>query len=944
MESDSEFPYLHPEILKGLLENGTDRDLHQRYVEIAKLLATDISHHKLTFLQLFEKLNCLLLSITPENRRMGVLILGETICVTANDFLSPQELTVIAQYFCEKLKDHHEVAASSFKGVLALINTNTPDESIVLLLSTLFNHIPCQQQVRADRLIVYHILEATVKNRKTVVNTMAIDFVYGVISLIDGERDPTNLDFLFCWIPSFLKVATLGHLTEEMFEVLSCYFPVDFKPSQHDQHKISRESLADALCNSLTCLSDFGPMGVPLALEKLDSTLNTAIEDSLDLLKRGCQNYEVSIYNKHSIELWSMLQNKIFHSSDEIIKSKCLETLRVIINKLSQGDINAFENTVLDIIDMLKFNLLPDSKVHQQSADFLINVARSSKVSSVLVAKKVCPLLENLFKISNNDKQKAATLHCFVDFVTAVIDQDPQTNLHEFEEIANCPILCSQAIESRDNDLVIEGFSGFNALAQSLPDSIRNPFLHVLQRILVLALDKSVKLEVFKVFRKMALLYPEQVKLKVLYTSEIDDCAAVDRYLESLGSLVGLPYFEDYLANIFLNYIRKDLDISTVALKHLNNFWCKSLANSMLKDLLIKFMEYLQQIDNNQALTEIFLKNVKITLENIIRASTLSLEQWPYQIRFLNPNISVIVLCSVIIPLPQDQVEIHANIDVIIEKINNENMQITRDALAETVGTVLNKMPDEQKLTSDVILIKNKLALLDKYTQTSLISWSAKGLLTRNHWTAWEFVDMLINNLHGEITDAAKGFTIIMNDNDRVLSKENNCKIVPFYKHKVVNYCANKFNEILDINEAHLSAVGYLIEKMPKSVIITSFKKIFRLILLCLGDSKNPQILLIILERITELLASGELIIQDSLEDILTRVLNLTSFEASMVVRIAAIKFLKAVVLTSKVYLLLPHKTDVIKQLGKNVDDKKRLVRREAMECRSMWYLLDAPI
>ncbi|XP_066255036.1 MMS19 nucleotide excision repair protein [Euwallacea similis] len=944
MENDAEFPYLHQKVLKSLLENGIDPSLDQRYVETAKQIAKDISCHKLTFLQLFEKLNYLLLSVAPENRRMGVLIVGETLCSIANDFLSPHELMVIAQYFCEKLKDHHEVAASSFKGLRVLINANTPDESIVLLLSTLFNHVPCQQQVRADRLMIYQILEAVVKNRIAVVNTMAIDFAYGVISLIDGERDPTNLDFLFCWIPSFLKIATLGHLTEEMFEVLSCYFPVDFKPSQHDKHKISRESLADALCNSLTCLSDFGPMGIPLALEKLDSTLNTAIEDSLDLLKSGCQNYEVSIYNNHSIELWTMLQNKIFYSSDEAIKSRCLETLRVIINKLSQGDIKAFESTILDIIDMLKFNLLPDSKVYQQSADFLINVAKGSKVSSILVAKKVCPLLENLFKISNNDKQKAITLHCFVDFVKAVIQQDPQTNLNEFEEIANCPILCSQAIESRDNDLVIEGFSGFNALAQSLPDSIRDPFLHVLQKILVVALDKSVKLEVFKVFRKMALLYPEQVKLKVLYTSEIDNCAAVDTYLESLGSLVGLPYFEDYLANIFLGYIRKDLDISSVALKHLNKLWCKSLATSMLKDLLIKFMEYLQQIDNNQALTETFLKDVKITLENIIRAPTVPLKQWPYQIRFLNPNISVIVLCSIIMPLPQDEVEIHANIDVIIGKISNENLQITRNSLAETVGTVFNKMPDEQKLTRDALLIKNSLASLDKDMQVSLISWSAKGLLTRNHSTAWEFVDMLINNLHGESMDAAKGFRIIMNDNDGVLSKENNCKIVPFYKHKVINYCANKFNDILDVNEAHLSAIGYLIEKAPKAVIITSFKKIFRLILFCLEGSKDPQILLTILERITELLASGESVIQGSLEDILTRVLNLTSFEASMVVRIAAIKLLKTVVSTSKVYLLLPHKTDVIKRLGKNVDDKKRLVRREAMECRSMWYLLDAPI
>lgn len=65
---------------------------------------------------------------------------------------------------------------------------------------------------------------------------MGIDFVYGVITLIDGERDPKNLIYLFNWLPQFLSVAKLEHLTEEMFDVLACYFPIDFKPPQNDTH------------------------------------------------------------------------------------------------------------------------------------------------------------------------------------------------------------------------------------------------------------------------------------------------------------------------------------------------------------------------------------------------------------------------------------------------------------------------------------------------------------------------------------------------------------------------------------------------------------------------------------------------------------------------------------------------------------------------------------
>lgn len=63
---------------------------------------------------------------------------------------------------------------------------------------------------------------------------MKLDFVFGVISAVDGERDPRNLLLLFEWLPKFLKSVNLGHLNEEMFEVMACYFPVDFRAPSTD--------------------------------------------------------------------------------------------------------------------------------------------------------------------------------------------------------------------------------------------------------------------------------------------------------------------------------------------------------------------------------------------------------------------------------------------------------------------------------------------------------------------------------------------------------------------------------------------------------------------------------------------------------------------------------------------------------------------------------------
>jgi DNA repair/transcription protein MET18/MMS19 len=60
---------------------------------------------------------------------------------------------------------------------------------------------------------------------------------------------------------------------EELFEVLACYFPVTFTPPPGDPNRITRAELAAGLEASLAAEPLFAPHLVPLAMEKLSSTL-----------------------------------------------------------------------------------------------------------------------------------------------------------------------------------------------------------------------------------------------------------------------------------------------------------------------------------------------------------------------------------------------------------------------------------------------------------------------------------------------------------------------------------------------------------------------------------------------------------------------------------------------------------------------------------------------
>lgn len=65
--------------------------------------------------------------------------------------------------------------------------------------------------------------------------------------------------------------------SEELCDVLACYFPIAFTPPPDDPHGITREGLQASLQQTLACDPQFAPHVIPLLLEKLASSLRYAV-------------------------------------------------------------------------------------------------------------------------------------------------------------------------------------------------------------------------------------------------------------------------------------------------------------------------------------------------------------------------------------------------------------------------------------------------------------------------------------------------------------------------------------------------------------------------------------------------------------------------------------------------------------------------------------------
>ena len=105
---------------------------------------------------------------------------------------------------------------------------NIPQNGPVHLFTAIFQHVQCQTLLLQDRQVMYRIFEILLRCKSSNLKSLGYNFVVGFINSIDGESDPRNLVLLFRIIPYFVKEFPLGHLTEEMFEVIACYFPVHY--------------------------------------------------------------------------------------------------------------------------------------------------------------------------------------------------------------------------------------------------------------------------------------------------------------------------------------------------------------------------------------------------------------------------------------------------------------------------------------------------------------------------------------------------------------------------------------------------------------------------------------------------------------------------------------------------------------------------------------------
>lgn len=257
-------------------------------------------------------------------RCRSISFLAELIIQAPSLIDREEDVHYLAEFFTSRLMDWPALHGA-LKGCHAIVSSSrVTEEDSVSMLQTLNDGVYVRSLSVKDRSLALRVIHKIVTVYGESALNAGIDLAELVIVSIDGEKDP------LCLLDGFKTAQVVLHTflvlgahslhrdmmnaaTEEMFDILSCYFPVSFTPPDHDQ-SITRDDIAHALESTLLTWPGFHASVLDLVEEKMSSIVKQAKIDSIHMLK-SISYINQEIISNESRRIWNMLRPELMIAS-----------------------------------------------------------------------------------------------------------------------------------------------------------------------------------------------------------------------------------------------------------------------------------------------------------------------------------------------------------------------------------------------------------------------------------------------------------------------------------------------------------------------------------------------------------------------------------------------------------------------------------------------------
>uniref|UniRef100_A0A8D2D9X7 MMS19 nucleotide excision repair protein n=1 Tax=Sciurus vulgaris TaxID=55149 RepID=A0A8D2D9X7_SCIVU len=899
----------------------------------ADQVAADVKSGSYTVLQVVEALGSSLENPEPRTRARGIQLLSQVL-LQCHSLLLEKEVVHLILFYENRLKDHHLVIPSVLQGLRALsLCVALPPGLAVSVLKAIFQEVHVQSLLQVDRHTVYSIITNFMRTREEELKGLGADFTFGFIQVMDGEKDPRNLLVAFRIVHDLIsRDYSLGPFVEELFEVTSCYFPIDFTPPPNDPHGIQREDLILSLRAVLASTPRFAEFLLPLLIEKVDSEILSAKLDSLQTLNACCAVYGQKELKDFLPSLWASIRRE--SNQRRTILEMILGFLK-LQQKWSYEDkdenpLSGFKDQLCSLV----FMALTDPSIQPQ----LVGI----RTLTVLGAQ---PGL-----LSTGDLELAVGHLYRLSF----LEEDSQScRVAALEASGALAALYPVAFSSHLIPKLAEELRrGESDLARGDEPTKCSRHLRCLQALSAVSTHPSIVKETLPLLLQH-LWQTNKGNVVAGSTEVIAVCQSLQRVAEKCQQdLESYWYFHETAVPCLLALaVQASMPEKEPSV----------LRKVLLEDEALAAMVSVIGTATTHLSPELAAQSVTHIVPLFLDGNTSFLPENSFPSRFQpfqdgssGQRRLIALLMAFVCSLPRN-VEIpqlNQLMRELLELSCCRGCPFSSTAAAKCFAGLLNKHPAGQQLDEFLQLavdtVENGLGSKASRSQAfTLLLWVTKALVLRYH----PLSSCLTARLMGLLSDpelgpaAADGFSLLMSDCTDVLTRAGHAEVRIMFRQRFftdnVPALVQGFHAAAqDVKPNYLKGLSHVLNRLPKPVLLPELPTLLSLLLEALS-CPDSVVQLSTLSCLQPLLLEAPQVMSLHVDTLVTKFLNLSS-SPSMAVRIAALQCMHALThLPTPV--LLPYKPQVIRALAKPLDDKKRLVRKEAVSARGEWFLLGSP-
>ncbi|KAK7573753.1 hypothetical protein V9T40_010944 [Parthenolecanium corni] len=974
--------------------------------ETYRSVVTDITNGHSSILKVVESLNDILTNQDLTIRRGGVEILTTILSELPENVLNAEEIKYFIDFYCCLLLDHHSFIPFILKGLLALVKMQQLPDHVVSKIFTAINlNFICQSQPQADRRLCYQLMNVMMDKKPAELQALGPDFVCGYLSIIDSERDPRNLMLLFERLPEFFKNFPLGHLAEDAFEAVSCYFPVDFRSNPKDPRGITRDDLSSALMPCLTANENFHSYVVDLVLEKFTSDLEIAKTDSLILMKQCFRDFPSDKIAESSLTIIPVLVDAMKPGNASIeIQQPCADVVAHILSYLYYHNESNIGEKVISLIysNLEKFISDIELSFFLPTVRLLAKISASCSTTCQFLTSRMVPKLFSVYPQSTS--QLSLVLECFSLLFTPCVSL--KINCADilnstWEQVTK---LLENCCENAEKKILVAAFKVSTSIISLLDTKQKIIFYMQLINRIKSETDAEIWNTSADCLQLLAKTYPEEVKnlidFELINYNPIDDKERDEfqkrlfQFFCVLAPVSGFPKYLDTAVRLHIGLQQSSIDFTDFIIDSIKKLLMKEKTNKFflailhdelkLTDYLLKWWEAGTDIlpdsasifDNEQTARNLTY-SITIIIRSLDEKSQLNLAVDVFKIidyskRFMNsfyylesqgdlslPDLdhSLFAILNGIHPNVLTQV-LREDLSHIVKYLTTMAVYCSRPfcclVACRCLATIVNKFLEDSSglqpqiefiyVSVNSVFSKNKTSLT--INAVNILFHLIKSLLYRNHADVNRcFDELLITLSQPEIHETIKeGFHELSVEDEYFLNAASHFRIESGFRERLFSCAVPKLLEFSKTDSKSVKhtctiSIVYLLANASPNIIQKFFKEIIPLLMSVLVDHESAEVVTLTLDKIKTMLVENTVAFEEYVETFLSRLTVLAREGKFMRIRIAALQcLLQFTKLNPSV--ILPFKSKISQELVPCLDDKKRLVRQEAVKTRSRWLVL----